>query len=542
MLEIGHYAYSGWVIGGVSIYMAVMVFIGWWASHYVKGATDYIVAGRRLPYWMLVGTLVATWFGAGPIMGGAANGYLFGMQGVIFDPFSAAICFLLTGIFFARLMRRARFITLGDVFVVRYGKTMGVFSIIVLSIAEMGWVGSQLVAFGAILNVFTGLPMAYGIIISCVVLIGYTYLGGMWAVTLTDVIQFLILTAALLIAFPLVIGHLGGWGSFVAKAGNWAELPTWAITPVKGDAGYLGYTGSMGWLYYIAAWLSIAVGSICAQDLMQRVLAGKNETVTVRACYTSTGIYLTIGLIGPLLGIAMYAINPNLTIADTELIIPWMTAHFLPPYLAVFFVCGLFAVLMSSSDSAILASASLFGNNLQKMFKPDATDKDVLRWSRIMVPIVTIVALFIALRLQTIYKLMVIAWTIILVGLFASYAAAFFWKKANHIGALASLFAGFGSWIMLIYHYLPATMEANVGIVEEGKVYMDWAVWDAVYIASTWGFIISIVTLIVVSLLTQKINPPKPIVDTDGKPLAIKNWVGWGTAKWEKAMGIIKGK
>jgi len=107
---------------------------------------------------MLVGTLVATWWGAGPIMGGAVNGYIFGMQGVIFNPFSAALCFLLTSIFFSRLMRRARYITLGDVFVVRYGERMGVFSIIVLCIAEMGWVGSQLVAFGAILNVFTGLP------------------------------------------------------------------------------------------------------------------------------------------------------------------------------------------------------------------------------------------------------------------------------------------------------------------------------------------------------------------------------------------------
>ena len=524
MLELGHYQYSSWVAVGVIIYMIIMVLIGFFSVKYIKDSSDYIVAGRRLPFFMLLGAIVATWYGAGPIMGAAANSYLYGFQGIIFEPLSSALCLLLAGIFFVRLMRRAEYTTVGDIFHVRYGKIMGLCSLIILVIVEIGWVGSQLVAFGSILRVFTGWSMGAGIMMSCFVLVLYTYLGGMWAVTITDVFQFIILVVVLLIAFPVIITYMGGWEIFT-KAGNFSDFPTWALYPIRGE-GYLGYSGLTGWVYYIAAWLSIGVGSLCAQDLMQRVLAGKNEKVIVRACYAGAIIYITIGMIGPLLGLATFASNPHLTIADTELIIPWIGVKYLPPILTVLFVIAILAILMSSATGAILAASSLIGYNFLKIVKPLSIDRTMLLLTRTMVPVICFIALVLALWLQTIYKLMVIAWTVLLVGLMASFIAAFFWKKANHIGALSSFVAGFLSWIIITFCYLPMTKIANIGVAEAGKVYMDWAIWDAVYISSTWAFLISIMTLIIVSLLTQKIDPPKILLDAHGNPLGIKNWCG----------------
>ena len=524
MLELGHYQYASWVATGVIIYMVIMVLIGFFSTKYIKNSADFIVAGRRLPFFMLLGAIVATWFCAGSLMGASANAYLFGLQGIVFEPLSAALCLFLAAIFFVRLMRRAKYTTVGDIFYIRYGKIMAIASLIILVIVEIGWVGSQLVAFGSILRVFTGWSMGSGIVVSCFVLVLYTYLGGMWAVTLTDVFQFIILLIVLLIAFPIIVINMGGWDIFT-NVGNFSDLPTWAFYPVRGE-GYLGYSGLTGWLYYIAAWLSIGVGSLCAQDLMQRVLAGKNEHVTVKACYVSGFIYITLGMIGPLLGLAMFAKHPNLTIADTELIIPWIGVHYLPPFLAVLFVIAVLAVLMSSSTGAILAASSLIGYNFLKILKPHSIDKSMLLLSRLMVPTICFISLALALWLQTIYKLMVIAWTVLLVGLMASFIAAFFWKKANHIGAVSSYIAGFLSWVIITICYLPTTKVANTDIVEAGKVYMDWAIWDAVYIASTWGFLISIIVLIIVSLLTQKIDPPKILLDADGKVMEIKNWFG----------------
>ena len=99
----GSYQYGNWVLIGLGIYMVLMLFIGWYASKKITTTTDYVVAGRRLGIFFCTGTLFATWFGSGTCMGGAGNAYIFGNQGVIFDPWGAAVCLLLTGFFFARL-------------------------------------------------------------------------------------------------------------------------------------------------------------------------------------------------------------------------------------------------------------------------------------------------------------------------------------------------------------------------------------------------------------------------------------------------------
>jgi len=524
-MELGAYPYASWVLVVLGAYLAGMIYVGWWASKRIKDVTDYVVAGRRMGIFWISGSLFATWFCAGTLMGGAANAYLFGNQGVIFDPWGAALCLILAGFFFVRIMRRGKFITLVDFFEMRYGRTMGLASTIVLIIAEIGWVGAQLVAFGSIIQIFTGFPLWVGIVISTIVLVAYTYMGGMWADTLTDIIQMVILAVGVIVLLPAAISHVGGWSTFFANASNWAELPAFAMTPT-GDAGYLGYTGTMGWMYYIAAWMAIGLGSIPAQDFMQRALSSRDEKVAVYSSYIAGIGYIVIGVIPVILGMAAFIINPNLTVPETEMILPWMAMNFLHPLLASLFVAAAVAALMSSGDSALLAIGSMAGYNGLKYFRPGAPERLSLLVTRIVVPIAAVISLLLALYAETIYRLMVIAWTVILVGLFAPYAGAYFWRKANRSGALAALFGGFASWVAFIFYYLPTTMEANVGVIEEGVVYMDWAIWDAVYVASVPGFAISIALLVVVSLLTQKVDPPRPLVDMDGKPLPVKDWLG----------------
>ncbi|PJB45625.1 MAG: sodium:solute symporter, partial [Deltaproteobacteria bacterium CG_4_9_14_3_um_filter_63_12] len=138
------YEYSNWVLIGVVIYLAAMLYIGYLASKRIESNTDFLVAGRRLGVFFCSGTLFATWFGSGTCMGGAGNAYLFGNQGVLFDPWGAAVCLMIAGFFFARIMRRGRFMTLADIFDIRYGRGMGMLSTATISVAEIGWVGAQL--------------------------------------------------------------------------------------------------------------------------------------------------------------------------------------------------------------------------------------------------------------------------------------------------------------------------------------------------------------------------------------------------------------
>ncbi|MGB4124997.1 MAG: hypothetical protein WBK58_01650, partial [Dethiobacteria bacterium] len=128
-------------------------------------------------------------------------------------------------------------------------------------------------------------------------------------------------------------------------------------------------------------------------------------------------------------------------------------------------------------------------------------------------------SLLIACYAQTIYMLAVISWSLILVGLFAPYAAGYFWKKCNQSGAVAALVGGLISWILAIVYLMHrVTMAANLGAVEAGVVQMDWAIWDAVYIGSIPAFAVSVLLMITVSLATQKKDPPRPLVDINGHP------------------------
>ncbi len=504
------------VLGGLAAYMLLMLAVGLWSRRRIKDSVDFLIAGRRLPLLLTAGTIFATWFCGGTLMGSAAQSYLFGAQGVIFDPWGSTLSLLLTALIFGRLMRRGGYLTIIDYFDLRYGKKMGLLASLIQVVAEIGWIGGQLVAFGMILQIFAGIPFLWGTAISCAVLIIYTCLGGMWSVTVTDFLQAGFIIAGVAALLFTVVPQVGGWSFLISHAGSRADLPAMALLPTR-DYGYLGYLALPGWLYYLGAWLSTGLGDIPSQDLAQRLLAAKNERVASGGAAIAACLYLAVGMAPVMLGSVMFQLNPELTVGETEMILPFLAISYLPPYLTVAFAVALIAALMSSSDSALLAAASVIGRNVLRYFRPGAGSAATLKVTRLCVPFIALISLLIALYAETIYMLAVITWSLILVGLFAPFAAGYFWKKCNESGAVAALTGGLASWAgAVIYLMRHLTMAANTGVVEEGLVYMDWAIWDAIYIGSIPAFGVSIVLMIIVSLATQKKDPPKPLRDIEG--------------------------
>lgn len=529
-MNASHYPYGHWVLIGLAAYMLLMLGIGWYASRQVTNSSDFLVAGRRLGNFLGTGALFATWFGAGTAMGGAGNAYIFGNQGVIFDPWGAGLCLLLVGLFFARLMRRGRFVTLVDLYNSRYGLRMGALAGISMLAAEIGWVGAMLVGFGTIIEFFTGLPLAWGIGISTVIMVLYTLLGGMWAVTLTDTLQMIILIVGMLVMLITAVPQLGGWGNLLGSGdgvANLMDLQQWAFMPTRAD-GFMGYHGSMGWMYWAAAWMAVGLGSIAAPDLSQRVLAAKDEHTSVTNCLLACALYVTVGLAPVLLGMLYFQADPGLSIDDaSNKLLLFMAAHFLNPVTITVFVAALVAALMSSAAGSVLASASIIGYNGLKLIKPDADEKTTLLATRIAIPVVTGGSLWLAVSFQTIYNLMVMSWTVLLVSLFASYAGALFWRRANQAGAIAAYVGGMAGWIGAYFYFLPATRAANTDVLASMPgVYQPWAMWDAVYIASVWGLAASVACLVLVSLATQRWNKPRLLVDIDGQPMREAGWFG----------------
>lgn len=528
-MDLSGYQYVWLIVTFIVGFFAVRMGVGIWASRKVSNAADYVVAGRSLPIYMVGASVMATWFAAETLMGASSSGYQYGFQGVIFDPFGAAACLFISGFFFTRLMRRARYLTVVDFFERRYGKWMTIMASIGQLMTYFVWTGAQMVAAGTIVNaLFPSVPVEAGMILVAVWVTGYTMLGGMLADTLLDFIQMFFTAGGMALIFGFVLYQVGGWSGLTSiDATLYNPKPFTLLPDMGGDAGYLGYFGSMGWMYWIAAWLSIGLGSIPTQDLFQRSMSARNESTAVWGTYLAGVLYLFFGIMSPLIGIMMFKLDPAM--ADPDGVLVSAALQYVPPILTAIFMAALTSALMSTSDSSLLAGASVVTQNLFPLFGKTLDSVSEVKWTRIMVGINGFIGIVFALTAQIIYELGVVAWTLLLVGLVTPFIFGMYWKKANGYGAVSAVVGGWLSWAILTwvaYNFgLGGDSTAivcsggDLSLLADRAVSMDCAFWDAVSIASLPAFLISILVIIVVSLATQKQNPPKEITDVDGKPL-----------------------
>ncbi len=463
------------ILIGIGLYLAGMLGVGFYASGKIKDAGDFLVAGRRLSLWLCTATLTATWMGGGAILGGGGAAYEKGFLGVIADPFGASVCLFLAGLFYVRIMRRMRLVTVIDFFEMRFGKTAGLFSSVIMIAVFIGWTGSLLVSIGFVLHALTGLPENTGIVIGTVIVLVYTVAGGMWAVSLTDFFQMIILMTGLAFAFPIIAGQFGGVGGFIAAApeGSFRMIPQEATLPE--------------WLGYIRMWMVAAFGFLAGQDLIQRALSSRDESVAQNSAYLSSILYLIFGLLAVLMGIAGSVLMPGLD--NPELIIPKLAIEYLPSF------------LMSSADSSILATASVFGQNVVPHLSARFGERGTLWWTRLSVPVSAVIAMMVALYVGEVYALLLDSFSILLVGLFLPLTAGIWWPRTNTPGALASMFGGTAAWLL----FMKLTPDLPSDVI---------------------GWCVGLALLIIVTIFTSERTPGLPLTDVDGKPLEYADRLG----------------
>jgi solute:Na+ symporter, SSS family len=469
------------VIMGVTIYMVAMLAVGYYSSRKIKIFSDFMVAGRRLGFWLATATLVATWFGAGSCMGASGTVYSGGVIGVVSDPFAAGLALILAGIFYVGYLRRMNLLTVTDIFGIYYSKKSEIFASILMVPVYIGWLGSQMVAIGYILNVLTGMDTTLGIILGSGVVIIYTYQGGMWAVTLTDFLQIIFIFIGLIAMMPPVLDAVGGFGSLLSE--NLANDPkVLDFYPKEG-----GYND---WVPYMGQWLLMGLGCIVGQDLIQRSLSSRNEKIARRSAITSGVVYIIMGLMPITIGLAGRMLMPGLE--DSEMLMPSMAMKYLNPFMMILFVGALISAIMSSADSSLLAAVSLSTENI--LFRIyTVKEEDKLKYAKYTTLIMAVLSLLVALMVKEIYDLMVNSWATLWVGIFAPVTFALYWKKANNLAAWVSMISGTGVWLGYIL---------IVGLP------MEEISDDIFYAAATYGGFVSIISYVLVTLFRYKyINP-----------------------------------
>lgn len=416
--------------------MLITVAIGFMASGFVRNAEDFILAGRRLPLILSTSALFATWFGSETVLGASSEFIKHGLYGVIEDPFGASLCLLLVGIFFARPLYRMNILTFGDFYRIKFNRNTEIVSSVFMIPSYFGWIAAQLVALGIILNVVSGLPLVYGILISSALVAAYTFVGGLWAISVTDFMQTIIILIGLILLATTLVNKAGGLESVIDQApeGYFKFFPD----PNPKDL-----------IYYFAAWITIGLGSIPSQDVFQRIMASKTEKVAVRSSYISAFMYLTVAFLPLLIGLCARILYPELLDGDEQTILPQTVLLHTNLFVQILFFGALLSAIMSTTSAAILAPASILAENLIKpLIKKQLDSKKHLLLVRLSVLGIAVVATALALYSSNIYQLVGEASSLSLVSLFVPLVAGLYWRRASSFGAIFSMATGMAVWIL----------------------------------------------------------------------------------------------
>jgi SSS family solute:Na+ symporter len=410
-----------------------------------------MLAGRSLPIVLSSAALFATWFGSETVFGASSEFLKHGLYGVIEDPFGAALCLILFGAFFARKLYNMNLLTLGDFFKIRFGKKTELVASVCLAPPYVGYIAAQLVAMGLILNVVTGMELWIGIVLSSVVVTLYTYIGGMWAISITDFFQSIIIIVGLLVLAVILAGKSGGVLSVLS------EVP-------QENFKFFPNPDGKEIVIYLAAWSVLGLGSLPSQDVFQRTMSSGSAKTAVWSCYIGAGLYLTIAMLPLFISLCTKHLYPDQIGSDTQLTLPNMVLTHTSMPIQILFFGSLLSAIMSTTSSAILAPASIFSENFVKpLWGNRFTDKQLLILTKISVLLFSAVGTAMACMRSNIYELVGESSILSLVSLFIPLTLGLYWKKANSVGALLAMIFGIGSW--LYFEYFPIEIPSLVPAV-----------------------------------------------------------------------------
>ncbi len=428
----------------VVLYLLGTLAIGVWAGRHIKTTSDFAVAGRRLPLIMVVTTTFATWFGAETVMGIPAKFLQGGLGAVVEDPFGAGTCLILVGLFFAAKLYRQNLLTIGDYYRRRFGRGVEVFCSSAIILSYLGWVAAQITALGLVFSVLTNGAMSEtaGMIVGTLAVLVYVVVGGFLAVAWTDFIQMIVLVIGLSV-IAVFAGDLAGGSDKVFAMMNSADL--WRILPEPGFKDEA---------FFIAAAITMMLGSIPQQDVFQRVTSAKDAETARKGAVIGGVSYILFAFVPMFIVCAAVVVmgQQALDIAkdDYQRLLPTFVLTKMPLLMQILFFGALLSAIKSTSSATLLAPSTSFVENILKNLRPGMGDKQQLlatRWS-IVVFAALVLAYAVAMKGTPIYDLVSSAYQVTLVGAFVPLVMGLYWRRATTQGAVFSLGLGIGVWLL----------------------------------------------------------------------------------------------
>ncbi|ELU16697.1 hypothetical protein CAPTEDRAFT_113629 [Capitella teleta] len=435
-----------WGLVGVIAFYVVILVIGIYASWKTKSlkstdSEDLLVAGRSIGLFVGVFTMTSTWVG---------GGYINGTAEVVFTPGSGlmwcqapvgySISLMLSGILFAKKMREAGYVTMLDPFQEKYGSVMAALLYLPALLGDIFWTGAILSALGASLSVIIGLEHTWAVIASAGISMLYTLLGGLYSVAYTDVVQLGCIFVGLWLCVPFALTH---------------EAVSSISSTAGGPDGWLGEDNLSGKFIglYIDSGLLLVFGGIPWQVYFQRVLSQKTPARAQILSFLAAAGCIIMSIPPLLIGAIAKSTDWNATgytsfgtvpipADDYKLILPMVLNFLTPVPVAVIGLGAVSAAVMSSSDSSVLSSASMFARNPLVLMFSQASDREIMWCIRIAIIFVGVASAALAIKVDSIYGLWYLCSDLIYVILFPQLLCCVHVPFTNTYGSIAGFVLG----------------------------------------------------------------------------------------------------
>ena len=477
----------------LAIIVIVLLTVSISRIHTVKTKADFLVAGRSLPAYVLVFTLLSSWIGAGSLFAGAENAFRNGFP-ALWQP-AGGWAGLLIIYFVAPRARKFAQYTVPDLLETRYNSTARVLGTIAILFAFTGITSYQFKGGGDILHLATGISNTTGMYIIAGFVIVFTAVAGMSSVAYLDVVIGLLITVTCFISVPMLMTKVGGW------AGMHQALPADRF----GILGHLTLTRALE--FFFPTFL-LMLGNQAMYQKFFSAKTAKDARIAVVGWIVGTLILETLIVAIAVIGSALFLHNPELASKPRETI-PFVARHGLPPFVGALLMGAVFAKVISTANNYLFSPATNLVNDVYLRFvNKEAPQKKILLVSRVLVILLGLFALLQGAYWESILAMMLYAYTIYSAAITPVVMSAFFWKRATAAGAVVSILMGTAVTVFWNLCQVVASSVASGQLHGGGFVGAFLSVWsqipqgwrdrDAIFPA----LIISVASLIVVSLVT----------------------------------------
>ncbi|MEO0811355.1 MAG: sodium:solute symporter family protein [Myxococcota bacterium] len=430
---------AGWTIAlgaTLIVFVCAMFGLSLAVRDKVNSVDDFVVAGRRLPFWLAMPGLFATWFGAGTLLTATDEVRAGGLKLIALEPLGSGLCLVVAGFFFAERLWNMKLLTIIDFYRLRFGVRAEFLAGLLMVPGYLGWIAAQFIALAELLELFFGLPVMSGIVLVAALGTAYTLIGGMWSVTLTDAVQVALLVIGLVILGINVVSALGEGDWLAGTQRLWNSIPTHQRVVFPTET----LSEAVRWLTLLAV---ASLGNIPAQDLTQRIFASESSTTARRACTAAGMAYIVFGMLPVLIGLGTAALVPS---PEGSALAAIASAYMHPATLIVFLL-AIFAAVLSTIDSALLSPATVLAQNIAPKIPALARREiDGLVLNRWMVGLVTLLSLVLAFSGASAFELLESAYAAGLVALLVPLAIGLYSRAGDESAALGAMLVATGVW------------------------------------------------------------------------------------------------